>query len=213
MPQVSAAAAVDAAGLARYRACRTDVLIETQAGPDHFAAERGPFRHYERRLVVEPLDGGRFRVEQTTDYRWSIFLWHPILALPMRRRLRRLGGSVPWWAPPEPVDERAATRARAAVRALGDHRVSRHGNRPDHDLRGRGVRRQQTHPGHRAGTHPCRCHRDLCTACAGGSARAEAVNPGGVGAVVRLHCCLAHYRSTSGRSALPRPSPGHVQHQ
>jgi MFS family permease len=90
------------------RVPRTDVVIERPVGDGLFAAERGPFTDYERRL--EPLDDGM--VLETTRFRLAIPFWWFVFVGPYRAALRRppsRRGSRPWWAPPDPLDARAAT--------------------------------------------------------------------------------------------------------
>ena len=43
---------LDRDALDRLRQPRTDLLIERADGPDCWTVERGPFRHYRRRLTV-----------------------------------------------------------------------------------------------------------------------------------------------------------------
>jgi len=73
------------ADLARLRVPRTDVVVERMAAPDHFEAEVGPFRHYERSLAV----GDEGDVMETIDFSLAVPFWAALFALPMRGALRR----------------------------------------------------------------------------------------------------------------------------
>jgi MFS family permease len=94
--------------LDQLRVPRTDVVIERSVGDGVFTAERGPFSLYERR--VDPQGDGL--VVETTHFRLAIPFWWFLFVAPYRaavrrppaRRVRR-----PWWAPPDPLDARAAT--------------------------------------------------------------------------------------------------------
>jgi len=63
--------------LDELRAPRTDVVIERAVGDGVFAAERGPFSLYERR--IESLDDGGGgdggMVRETTQFRLAIPFW------------------------------------------------------------------------------------------------------------------------------------------
>jgi len=109
---------VDAAGLARLRRPIDDLILEEAAAPDVFVAIDGPVRNYERSLHVtetQPGDDGtpRWEVAETFNYKLAIPIWWPLFWLPLRFRLanhtRHAGGQMPWWAPPDRFDVRAAT--------------------------------------------------------------------------------------------------------
>ncbi|HEY2812856.1 MAG TPA: MFS transporter [Acidimicrobiales bacterium] len=93
--------------LDELRAPRTDVVIERAAGGDHFVSARGPFKQYERRLEV-----GDDSVTETTQFRLSIPFWWFLFVGPYRAAFRRpvdRRAHRPWWAPPDPLDARAAS--------------------------------------------------------------------------------------------------------
>lgn len=83
------------------------MVREVQGGPDRFVAEVGPFSRYERRVTVS-ADG---TVEQTIDAELAVPFWWVLFWLPIRHALRHQPppGKRPWWAPPVPLDARAAT--------------------------------------------------------------------------------------------------------
>lgn len=107
-----AAWTVGDADLPRHLALRDDVVAEgPPSGPDDdrtYPLAHGPFRHYERRVRVEPAGDGRHRVEQTTTFRLGIGFWSVLFLVPVQRTLRRPPGRSPWWAPPEVLDAAAA---------------------------------------------------------------------------------------------------------
>jgi len=91
---------------AALRVPRTDVVIE-RSDDGRFVAERGPFSHYERCLHV---DGDH--VVETTEFHLAVPFWWFLFVLPFRSALRRPAqrrSRRPWWAPPEPLDQRAST--------------------------------------------------------------------------------------------------------
>ncbi|MDO8362515.1 MAG: MFS transporter [Actinomycetota bacterium] len=84
---------------------RSDVLDEEHDGDGRFSQERGPFRHYQRRLE-HAADG---TVTETITYRLEIPWFGRLFFLPMRRALRHRrpeGAASPWWAPPDRLSER-----------------------------------------------------------------------------------------------------------
>src|SRR4051812_32706869 len=106
MPRIVTTHAVDGDRLRLLRAPRSDLVIERADGPDRFAAAGGPFSRYERTLIVE-ADG---RVTETIDFRLAVPFWWILFVLPYRWGLRhRREGGLPWWAPPDTLDPRAAT--------------------------------------------------------------------------------------------------------
>jgi MFS family permease len=116
----------DDATLARLRQPRRDIVAERPGdAPDMFELDEGPFRHYRRTLTVEPAAGddgasgddparddahGGHRVTVSFDYAIALPLWWILYALPVRRALLRTDPieKMPWWAPPERLDARAA---------------------------------------------------------------------------------------------------------
>ena len=110
---------VDQEGLDRLRAPRNDLLTERSDGPDRWVLDEGPFRHYERRLDVQPV-GHRFSVTETTNYKlempiWWIYLWLPMryaLASQDRTARRRI-----WW--PQKVVTAATARQICLLGTVG----------------------------------------------------------------------------------------------
>ena len=103
---------VDSSGLAELRSPRNDLVRERAGdGLDHLVGDHGPFAIWERRLRVQPSATetthaeGHFRVEEEIHYRAAVGPWRPLFALPLRWAVRRR--QVPWWAPPDRLDERA----------------------------------------------------------------------------------------------------------
>lgn len=106
MPRVVARFAADPANLEALLRPRTDLVIEERTADGRFVAASGPVRRYERTVEV---DGGV--VTQTVDFKLAVpyFAW--LFVLPFRRTIARppAGDAPPWWAPPQPLDERAST--------------------------------------------------------------------------------------------------------
>ena len=103
-------AVVDDAGLAAALEPRRRVVLERAAGDGVFEAAGGPVADYRRTVTSEALGGGRHRVRQTVEYRLDLPFFGPLFRWPVRRELTRLapGSGVPWWAPPDRLDPRAA---------------------------------------------------------------------------------------------------------
>ena len=84
-----------------------------RVGDGVFAAERGPFSLYERRIEsLDDGDGDGGMVSETTQFRLAIPFWWFVFVGPYRAALRRppsRRSTRPWWAPPDPLDARAAT--------------------------------------------------------------------------------------------------------
>jgi len=113
---------VDAAGLERLRRPIDDLILETAESQDVFVAVDGPVRNYERRLVVTPSTStasasaapeALWDVEESISYQLAIPIWWPLFTLPLRSRLshhtKHADSPMPWWAPPDRFDARAAT--------------------------------------------------------------------------------------------------------
>ena len=85
-------------------------MREVPDGHGCYTADRGPVADYVRRVEVIERGDGHFDVTQSVEYRLAIpFFWW-LFAIPYRRALTGLGrpSRHPWWAPPDPVDRRAA---------------------------------------------------------------------------------------------------------
>ena len=96
--------------LAARREPRVDIVEESEIGPDRWVARGGPFRGYERTLSAEPTGDGTWRVEETIQYRLAIPVWSWLFHLPVRKAIKNRRTSYGyWWAPPDRLDQRAAT--------------------------------------------------------------------------------------------------------
>ncbi|MBV9950373.1 MAG: MFS transporter [Acidimicrobiia bacterium] len=101
---------------------RGDVLVEragprSTSGPDgridaHFEVEHGPLRSYDRSVEATPRADGAFDVTERTRFQMAIPLWGVLFVPLYRREIRRTTARdqprQPFWAPPDPVDARAA---------------------------------------------------------------------------------------------------------
>jgi MFS family permease len=124
VPRLVTSAVVDAGTLQEVVAPRTGVVAERLAGDPaegtyEYEATYGPVDGYRRTVEVVAVDGGRAAVTQTVEYRLAIPFFGWLFALPYRSAMRRLGRPRrhPWWAPPDPLDQRA-TRSLATLAAL-----------------------------------------------------------------------------------------------
>ena len=98
------------AELAALREPRNDVVGEARSGEDDFALEHGPFRTYRRTLRVESATEGTWKVQQTTRYTLAVPVWGWLFWFPIRQAMRRRQPSFSyWWAPPDRLDNHAAT--------------------------------------------------------------------------------------------------------
>ena len=80
-------------------------MKEQLEGQDRFVCVHGPFEHYERTLVVSEGEN-EHEVTESFVFRLAIPLWRPLFNLFFRRSL--LKRNIPWWAPPNRLDARAA---------------------------------------------------------------------------------------------------------
>ena len=89
---------------------REGLVLERQIGDGAFEAVTGPVDGYLRKVERQPKPDGTVEVTQTVEYRLAIPWFGWMFAQPYRRALGRLGHSRrhPWWAPPDPIDRRAA---------------------------------------------------------------------------------------------------------
>jgi MFS family permease len=98
---------------------RRGLVAERPGGAGRFEAEAGPVADYARAVEMEDLGDRRVRVTQTIEYRLAIPFFGWLFALPFRVALARPDGRLPWWAPPEAMDARAAgALASVAVLAI-----------------------------------------------------------------------------------------------
>ena len=104
-------ATVDDGLLARIKEPRRGLVLEDGGGAGAFGAAAGPLSDYRRTVESEPAGEGHHRVRQTVEYRLDLPFWGWLFRLPLRRLLGRLEppSGVPWWAPPDRLDARAAT--------------------------------------------------------------------------------------------------------
>lgn len=91
---------------------RSGLVVEERRDDGSFSATNGPVDGYRRTVVVDEggSDVADVTVTQTVTYRFAFPFLGWMLALPYRKVLGRLGAPTrhPWWAPPEPIDQRAA---------------------------------------------------------------------------------------------------------
>ncbi len=110
MPEVVVTRDATPDEVAVLRRPRDDVVLEQPAGADAYGLREGPFRTWQRRIEVEPVDDGRLRVTERTTFALAIPFWGFVftpLLVGMLRRGRR--GVTPWWAPPQRLGARSAT--------------------------------------------------------------------------------------------------------
>lgn len=88
---------------------RAGLVRERAMGDGRFEAEDGPVSSYERRVTRDAAGPDGVRLSETIDYRLAIPFFGWLFAIPFRRSLRRGDPRIPWWAPPDRVDARAAT--------------------------------------------------------------------------------------------------------
>ena len=110
MSRVERRAVLDRPQLDAVLAPRDVVVVERDNGDGTFDAAVGPVRAYRRTVEVVDRGDGRHDVVQVVDFALALpfFGW---LFLPLvRRYLGHLGPErrLPWWAPPAPLDRRAA---------------------------------------------------------------------------------------------------------
>ncbi|MGB3055099.1 MAG: MFS transporter [Acidimicrobiales bacterium] len=109
---------VDDHELASMRLPLDDMVLEEPIGPDVWRCAEGPFDRYERRLRVEPDGDGRHRVTETVEWELAIPVWGAMFRPLVRRYITNrdhrideagqpVGGSPPWWSPPDRLDARA----------------------------------------------------------------------------------------------------------
>ena len=85
---------------------RNDALLsEVSVDDSTFSLAKGPFSSYERLVEVTPSPSGA-QVTETFTYTIASPFWRLLLGIPIRRFLKRSGGSEEklWWAPPEIFD-------------------------------------------------------------------------------------------------------------
>jgi MFS family permease len=85
---------------------RSDLVLERDDGDATYSQVTGPFHSYRRVIEREGDD-----LVETTEYVLGVPWWGWLLAVPVRRALRRPPPRrrSPWWAPPDVLDERAAS--------------------------------------------------------------------------------------------------------
>lgn len=110
MTQIRTEAIVDEAGVADALRPRQGLVAERLVGDGVFEQEEGPLRRYQRVVTVEPRPDNLALVRQTVDFRLGLPYFSGLFALPLRSSLGRIGPrpEMPWWAPPQRLDRRAA---------------------------------------------------------------------------------------------------------
>ena len=103
-------ATVDDDALNDVLALRSGLVVEEADGERAYRAASGPVGHYRRTVEVEDAGDGQHRVRQVVDYELAIPWFGWLFSLPFRAGVRRLDRPRrhPWWAPPDPLDRRAA---------------------------------------------------------------------------------------------------------
>ncbi len=121
MTQLTSRRTMPAAALPDVLIPREDPLLQESAtlDPSTFALGHGPFESYRRSVQWRAIgeDDSLVEVVEQFDYRLAAPFWRILLALPVRRALRR--GSLehaPWWAPPDRFD--AATTRTVSLLAV-----------------------------------------------------------------------------------------------
>ena len=122
MARAVARSTVDRAEVDAWLTARDDIVVEVSEEAPRtsddgvrtaaFSAEAGPVRSYRREVTVTPLPDGRSEV--VSEARFSIAVpYFGFLFVPgVRRALRRVPSQdrhQPWWAPPDRLDQRAAS--------------------------------------------------------------------------------------------------------
>ena len=84
---------------------RADLLVEHAAGEGVFEQAEGPFERYRRTVTTSPG-----AVTEVIEYRlvlpWFRWLFGPLVRRSLRRR--PTGERLPWWSPPDRLDQREA---------------------------------------------------------------------------------------------------------
>lgn len=100
--------------LVALRTPRQDIVAEERDG-DRFVQVDGPFLRYERVVELIDDDGAatepeRRTVRETVDFLLPPGTWRPLMDLVVKTTLKRPGkvGRMPWWAPSQRTDPRAA---------------------------------------------------------------------------------------------------------
>lgn len=110
MTTISTTSVCDGAELQQLRQPRCDIVAEAPSGPDQWSCHQGPFRQYRRELRARPDGDGGYQVTETTTYKLAVPVWAWLFDIPVRRALKRRQQHYGyWWAPPDRLDQRAAT--------------------------------------------------------------------------------------------------------
>ena len=111
MARLSTTHVVDDEGLARLRTPRDNHLVqEAVAGDGRYIALHGPFTRYQRTLRERVEADGTTTAVEAIEFSLAAPLWKVLITPLARRALRRPPppGRLPWWAPPDRFDPRAA---------------------------------------------------------------------------------------------------------
>ena len=77
-----------------------------------FRQGEGPLRSYQRMVSLAPQPNGRYVARQVVELTVDLPWWSWLVALPLRASLSKVGSGesqrMPWWAPPQRLDRRAA---------------------------------------------------------------------------------------------------------
>lgn len=118
-----------AAALAPLDGLVTEACVEATATSASFEVAGGAFRHYQRTVTVEPAGElavadepppavaheGRYQVTEHVEFQLAIPVFGVLFVGPVKHALRpgsrhrQAGGGAPWWAPPDALDQRAAS--------------------------------------------------------------------------------------------------------
>ncbi|MDP9073305.1 MAG: hypothetical protein M3N98_03850, partial [Actinomycetota bacterium] len=110
MAHVVVESVLDQAELDRVLQPRDGLVAERVAGPGRFEQAEGPTLFYRRSVEAEPMADGRTQVRQTVDFQLRVPYFSALFFLPLRGVLGALAprSQLPWWAPPQRLDRRAA---------------------------------------------------------------------------------------------------------
>ncbi len=114
MSRVAVTGVLDAGAVQDLLVPRDEFVAEDRAesadGRYAFTLADGPLRRYQRTVRVTTAADGQFTVRQEVTFAVGVPWFSWLFVLPLRRHFRRLGGmrDMPWWAPPQRLDRRAA---------------------------------------------------------------------------------------------------------
>lgn len=115
MPTVVVHRTLSAEGLHALLEPRRDFVLEHRqdgvGGLTTFTLAEGPFHRWERTVEVGPVTARGTEATERVDFRLAIPAWSWLFGIGVRRSVHRrpTTGRMPWWAPPDRLDGRAAT--------------------------------------------------------------------------------------------------------